>query len=139
MLGGQQGEMPLVRLASLAVGDAAAEDLQVGVFTALPHAPFIDGLLGGDFLKHFILRLDYAQSRLQLIPQDTPNTPSRLATSPPAAVLSTMPGGGRRQPYTGPGHAQPYRASHTPPRYRCQLHYADARNGSACRAASDPA
>jgi predicted aspartyl protease len=91
MLGGQQEEMPLVRLASLAVGDAAVEDLQVGVFTALPHAPFIDGLLGGDFLKHFTLRLDYAQSRLQLIPQDTPNTPSRLATSPPAAVLSTMP------------------------------------------------
>ena len=44
-LGSQEGELPLIRLASLAVGNAAVEDLQVGVFTALPHAPFIDGLL----------------------------------------------------------------------------------------------
>ena len=90
-LGSQEGELPLIRLASLAVGDAAVADLQVGVFTALPHAPFIDGLLGGDFLQHFRLRLDYARSRLQLIPQDTPDTSSHLATSPPAAVLCTMP------------------------------------------------
>jgi predicted aspartyl protease len=90
-LGSQEGEIPLIRLASLVVGDAAVEDLQVGVCTALPHAPFIDGLLGGDFLKHFTLRLDYARSRLQLIPQDTPDTSSPIASSPPAAVLSTMP------------------------------------------------
>jgi hypothetical protein len=91
-LGSQEGELPLIRLASLAVGEAAVEDLQVGVFTALPHTPFIDGLLGeGDFLKHFTLRLDYARSRLQLIPQDTPDTSSHIATLPPAAVLSTMP------------------------------------------------
>ena len=90
-LGSQEGELPLIPLASLAVGDAAVEDLQVGVFTALPHAPFIDGLLGGDFLKHFTLRLDYARSRLQLIPPDMPDTSSHIATSPPAAVLSTMP------------------------------------------------
>jgi predicted aspartyl protease len=89
-LGSQEGELPLIRLASLAVGDAAVEDLQVGVCTALPHAPFIDGLLGGDFLQHFTLRLNYARSRLQLIPQDTSDT-SPSATSPPVAVLSTMP------------------------------------------------
>jgi predicted aspartyl protease len=88
-LGGQQGELPLIRLASLAVGDAVVEGLQVGVFTALPHAPFIDGLLGGDFLKHFTLRLDYAQSRLQLMPQDMPDPSSHLTASPAAAVLST--------------------------------------------------
>jgi Aspartyl protease len=46
-LGSQEGELPLIRLASLAVGEAAVEDLQVEVFTALPHTPFIDGLLGG--------------------------------------------------------------------------------------------
>jgi len=90
-LGSQEGELPLIRLASLAVGDAAVEDLHVGVCTALPHAPFVDGLLGGDFLQHFTLRLNYARSRLQLIPQDTPDTSSPIATSPPAAVLSTMP------------------------------------------------
>ena len=49
------------------------------------------GCWGGDFLKHFTLRLDYARSRLQLIPQDTPDTSSHIATLPPAAVLSTMP------------------------------------------------
>ena len=46
-LGSPEGELPLIPLASLAVGNAAVEDLQVGMFTALPHAPFIDGLLGG--------------------------------------------------------------------------------------------
>ena len=89
-LGAHQEDLPLMRLASLAVGDAVVEDLQVGVCTALPHAPFIDGLLGGDFLQHFTLHLDYAQSRLQLIPQDTPETAPPLATSPVAAVLSSM-------------------------------------------------
>jgi hypothetical protein len=29
--------------------------------------------------------------RLQLLPQDTPDTSSHIATSPPAAILSTMP------------------------------------------------
>jgi predicted aspartyl protease len=90
-LGSKEGQLPLIRLASLAVGDAAVEDLHVGVCTTLPHAPFIDGLLGGDFLKHFTLRLDYARSRLQLLPPDTPDTSSPSATSPPTAVLSTMP------------------------------------------------
>ena len=89
-LGAHQAELPLMRLASLAVGDAVVEDLQVGVCTTLPHAPFIDGLLGGDFLQHFTLRLDYAQSRLQLIPQDSLDTSLPLAASPVAAVLSTM-------------------------------------------------
>ena len=67
-LGSQEGELPLIRLTSLAVGDTAVEGLQVGVFTALPHAPFIDGLLGGDFLEHFTLTLDYRTKRLQLTP-----------------------------------------------------------------------
>lgn len=89
-LGGQQGDLPLIQLASVAVGDAAVENLQVGVFSALPHAPFIDGLLGGDFLQHFTLRLDYAQSRLQLMPPDAHETVSPPAPSPVTAVLSTM-------------------------------------------------
>jgi predicted aspartyl protease len=89
-LGGPRGELPLIRLASLAVGDAVVENLQVGVCPTLPHAPFIDGLLGGDFLQHFTLRLDYAQSRLQLLPQDTPETASRRVISPMAAVLSIL-------------------------------------------------
>ena len=91
MLGGQRAQMPLIRLASLAVGDTAVADLQVGVFTPLPHTPFIDGLLGGDFLKRFTIKLDYARSRLQFTPQVAPDPPSPLAVLTPATVPSTVP------------------------------------------------
>lgn len=91
MLGGQRAQMPLIRLASLAVGDTAVEDLQVGVFTPLPHTPFIDGLLGGDFLRHFTLKLDYARSRLQFIPPAASDLLSGLSTVPPATVPSPVP------------------------------------------------
>ena len=91
MLGGQRAQMPLIHLASLAVGDTAVADLQVGVFTPLPHTPFIDGLLGGDFLKRFTLKLDYARSRLQLTPQVALDPPSRLSALTPATVQSTVP------------------------------------------------
>jgi predicted aspartyl protease len=91
LLGGQRAQMPLIRLASLAVGDAVVPDLQVGVFTPLPHTPFIDGLLGGDFLQRFTLRLDYARSRLQLTPQVASDPPSGLSTLTPATVQSIVP------------------------------------------------
>jgi len=55
-LGSQEGYFPLIRLAFLAVGAAAVEDLQVRVLTALPSAPFIDGLLGEDFLNRMLGR-----------------------------------------------------------------------------------
>lgn len=66
VFGGRQITFPLVQLASIAVGDAAVEDLQVGVFQALPRVPTADGILGGDFLHHFTVTLDYASSRLWL-------------------------------------------------------------------------
>lgn len=91
MLGGQRAQMPLIRLASLAVGDTAVADLQVGVFTPLPRTPFIDGLLGGDFLKRFTLKLDYARSRLQFTPQAPPDLASGLPSVSPATVPSTIP------------------------------------------------
>lgn len=91
MLGGQRAQIPLIRLASLAVGDSAVADLQVGVFTPLPHTPFIDGLLGGDFLKRFTIKLDYARSRLQLTPPTAPNLRSSLHTVTSATVPSTVP------------------------------------------------
>jgi predicted aspartyl protease len=91
MLGGQRAQMPLIRLASLAVGDSAVTDLQVGVFTPLPRTPFIDGLLGGDFLKRFTLKLDYARSRLQLTPPVTPEPSSGLPSVTSAPVPSTIP------------------------------------------------
>jgi predicted aspartyl protease len=87
VLGGRQVEFPLVRLASLAVGEAVMEDLEVGVLASFPHAPLVDGIVGGSFLKHFTMTVDYATSRLRLAPKDMP-VPSPLST-----VLAT--GGAR--------------------------------------------
>src|SRR5262249_55534439 len=89
--GGQRAQIPLISLASLAVGESAVTDLQVGVFTPLPHTPFIDGLLGGDFLKHFTLTLTYARSRLQLSPQTVSDLGASLHTVTSATVPSTVP------------------------------------------------
>jgi len=91
MLGGQRAQIPLVSLASLTVGESTVADLQVGVFTPLPHTPFIDGLLGGDFLKHFTLTLTYARSRLQLTPHTASAPESHLPTVPPGTVPTTVP------------------------------------------------
>jgi clan AA aspartic protease (TIGR02281 family) len=91
VLSGQRLPVPLVDLSSLAVGNVAVEDLQVGVFAALPHAPFIDGLLGSDFLKRFTMTLDYARSRLWLTPQPWLESLPFLPTMAPPAVYSTVP------------------------------------------------
>lgn len=66
VFGGRRITYPLVQLSTMAVGDAMVENLQVGVFLALPWAPLADGILGGDFLQHFTMTLDHASRRLQL-------------------------------------------------------------------------
>jgi hypothetical protein len=43
-----------------------------------------------------------------------------------------------RQPYAGSGYAQSHGASHIAPRYQYHLHYVNARDGPACRAAAHP-
>ena len=59
---------PLVPIAALAMGDAIVTNLQVGILEAFPGTRPVDGLLGGDFLEHFTLTLDYRTKRLQLTP-----------------------------------------------------------------------
>jgi predicted aspartyl protease len=64
VVGGQQVRFPLVPIAALAMGEA-----QVGILAVFPGTRPVDGLLGGDFLEHFTLTLDYRTKRLQLTPR----------------------------------------------------------------------
>ena len=66
MFGGRHISFPLVQLSAVAVGDALVEGLQVGVFLALPDVTSVHGVLGGDFLQHFVVTLDYATNQLWL-------------------------------------------------------------------------
>jgi clan AA aspartic protease (TIGR02281 family) len=75
VLGGHQVEVPMILLASVAVGQTAVRNVPVGVVTSFPDVPLADGLLGADVLRHFTLALDYAASRLTLVPQG-PQVPS---------------------------------------------------------------
>lgn len=69
VVGGQQIEVPVVSLQTLAVGHARRDHLQVGVLASFPNAPLVDGILGADFLQLFTLTFDYASSQLWLLPQ----------------------------------------------------------------------
>jgi predicted aspartyl protease len=75
VVGGRQVKVPMVRLATLAIGNARRDNLPVGVLESFPHAPLFDGILGGSFLEHFTITLDYPGSRLWLVPRGTPFTP----------------------------------------------------------------
>ncbi len=59
-------DVAFVQLKSLRIGDAVVEDLEVGVTEVAPEAPFLDGLLGHDFLSNFTTELNHAKSRLRL-------------------------------------------------------------------------
>ncbi len=74
VVGGRQVEVPIVRLATLAIGNARRDNVLVGVLESFPHAPLFDGILGGSFLEHFTITLDYLGSRLWLAPRGTPFT-----------------------------------------------------------------
>jgi len=86
MVGGRQVQVPMVRLASLAIGNARRDNVPVGVLESFPYAPLFDGILGGSFLEHFTLTLDYPGSRLWLAPRRTPLMPP---TAPQAAALGS--------------------------------------------------
>jgi aspartyl protease family protein len=66
VFGGRHIAFPVVQLSAIAVGDATVEDLPVGVFLALPDMTAVHGILGGDFLQHFVVTLDYASKQLWL-------------------------------------------------------------------------
>lgn len=66
VVGGGTLAMPYVRVSSLRVGEFTVEDIDVGVYDALPQAPAVDGLLGANFLNHFKVTLDRDQRHLTL-------------------------------------------------------------------------
>lgn len=66
VVGGGTFAMPYVRVSSLRVGEFTVEDIDVGVYDALPQAPAVDGLLGTNFLNHFKVTVDRDQRRLTL-------------------------------------------------------------------------
>ena len=72
VLGGQTVEFVITQLSAIAVGDALVEDLQVGVFLALPDMTAVHGILGGDFLQHCVVTLDYASNQLWLAANPVP-------------------------------------------------------------------
>ena len=61
-------EVPIIRVPSVRAGAAVVENLEVGVLDFAPHAPIIDGLLGGDFLSRFKATLDGQARLLRLEP-----------------------------------------------------------------------
>ncbi|MFQ5899479.1 MAG: TIGR02281 family clan AA aspartic protease [Candidatus Methylomirabilia bacterium] len=65
--GGRKVEVPFVR-ASVRVGAAMIDNLEVGVYEAFPDGPILDGLLGGDFLYRFRVTLDKAARQMYLEP-----------------------------------------------------------------------
>ena len=66
VVGGSTVSIPIVRVQSLKIGDAIVDDMEIGVFDALPANKNADGLLGNDFLRRFRFSIDRAQKRLTL-------------------------------------------------------------------------
>jgi predicted aspartyl protease len=67
LLGDKQVEMPFVKLPVIRVGDATVKNLSVGIYSVEPDQPSIDGILGEDFLSHYIVSVDHVSKRLKLI------------------------------------------------------------------------
>ena len=78
VVGGRTVEIPIARVRAFGVGPAVVENLQVGVYDALPNRADVDGLLGANFLDHFKVTIDRQNRRLSL-------EPSRATSGVPAA------------------------------------------------------
>ena len=53
---------------SVQVGEASVDNLEVGVFDAMPQAPDVDGFLGADFLQRFKVTFERTARRMTLEP-----------------------------------------------------------------------
>ena len=63
---GQRIEVPLGRVDSISIGETRAEDVRVGIMKELPKCVGAQGVLGYNFLKGFILTIDYKSNLLTL-------------------------------------------------------------------------
>lgn len=68
VVGGQELDVPFVKIATIRVGEATMQDQEIGVYDIDPEAPVIDGLLGGDFLHRFKMTLDRTAKQMRLEP-----------------------------------------------------------------------
>lgn len=66
VVGGDTIQMPFVRVSALRVGDFVVEDIDVGVYEAVPKLDDVDGILGGNFLGHFTVTIDRQKKQLSL-------------------------------------------------------------------------
>jgi len=69
IVGGQM--VPVVRtmVSMIQIGAAVVENLEVGVYDAVPAEPLVDGILGGDVLHRFTVTLDHGARRMRLTPR----------------------------------------------------------------------
>ena len=63
---GQRIEVPLGRVDSISIGKSNAENIQVGITTELPKCIGARGALGYNFLKGFVVTIDYESNLLTL-------------------------------------------------------------------------
>jgi predicted aspartyl protease len=118
VVGGATITMPLVRVRSVSVGGLSVEELEVGIYEALPNVSGAEGLLGSDFLRHFRVSVnqDAKQLTLEIARPGNPRTQrvARAVTTEPvplprwmAAPLTLSSGGevavGRRMQQHGLG------------------------------------
>ena len=66
VFGGHTIHVPFVRVSSVRVGDVEVEGLDVGVFDPATGTRRVNGVLGGNFLRHFTVVVDHARRRLTL-------------------------------------------------------------------------
>jgi hypothetical protein len=78
------------------MGEAMVENLPVGILATSPGTHPIDGLLGGDFLEHFTLTLDYSARQLHLALAPSAHKGRFVsAPAPVEGVLSFLPARGK--------------------------------------------
>jgi hypothetical protein len=103
VFGGRKIEVPIVELSSIQVGDALVRNLKVGVSVINPKAHLVDGVLRGDFLRHFKVSVDRAASQLRLDPLSTLQsqvneaTPEKAISDPTALKRTSEEPGIRTQ------------------------------------------
>jgi predicted aspartyl protease len=68
VMGGEKLDVPFIRIATIAIGDAVVKDQEVGVYEINPNAALPEGVLGGDILHRFRVTLDRPAKRMRLEP-----------------------------------------------------------------------
>lgn len=68
VVGGEKLDVPFIKIATIALGEATLKDQEVGVYDIDPEAPVLEGLLGGDILHRFRVTLDRTTKRMRLEP-----------------------------------------------------------------------